>query len=207
MEILISKSFLPAYILLEVSMFDRQEYMREYLKQYRKNNPEKTKEYSRKWKAAHREHDKEYSKQYREKNKTVISARRKKERKDHGESINLKFHNYRESEIRPFLSKKLSNLRGRHHGKASDKYKVSITLDYLVDLWERQQGVCALSGKKMDHKFNSPFGVSIDRIDSKDCYRDGNVQLVCQAINFAKNGFTNEEFLYFWEHKESEHAL
>ena len=67
-----------------------------------------------------------------------------------------------------------------------------------MEIWERQGGRCAISGKKMEHVFGSPYTVSVDRIDSNIGYKKGNLQLVCQSVNYAKNSFTNEEFLYFW---------
>jgi hypothetical protein len=34
---------------------------------------------------------------------------------------------------------------------------------------------------------------SLDRIDSSKGYIEGNIEFVCLAINYAKNGFSKEE--------------
>ena len=54
----------------------------------------------------------------------------------------------------------------------------------------------------MTHRFHNLFAVSVDRIESGRGYVQGNIQLVCQAINYAKNKFTNEQFLTFWNNQE-----
>lgn len=71
----------------------------------------------------------------------------------------------------------------------------------MAFLWDQQQGRCAITGKKLEHRFGTPYTGSIDRIDSSIGYFEGNVQIVCQSINFAKNNYTNEQFLYFLEHE------
>ena len=141
-----------------------------------------------------------YSKQYYKENKKEISERRKLDRlgskKDH---IRARDNKYRESTIRAFLSHKFSHLKKeKHHNKTSNKCKLSVTLEYLLKLWENQNGKCAISGKVMSHKKNDLFGVSIDRIDSNFGYLEGNIQLVCQGLNFAKNKYTDCQIRYFW---------
>ena len=75
-----------------------------------------------------------------------------------------------------------------------NKYELcDLTLNYLLDLWKQQKGKCALTKKTMTHKPNNLFAVSVDRIDSNVGYIQGNIQLVCQSVNYAKNNFTNEE--------------
>lgn len=71
-----------------------------------------------------------------------------------------------------------------------------------MSLWHIQEGRCTLTKKKMTHKFNCLFSVSVDRIDSEKGYIQGNVQLLCQGINYAKNKYSNQEFLTFWELEE-----
>lgn len=45
----------------------------------------------------------------------------------------------------------------------------------------------------MLHKTGDLRSVSVDRIDGKYGYTKGNVQLVCQWVNFAKNSRSTEE--------------
>ena len=67
-----------------------------------------------------------------------------------------------------------------------------LDLPALEYLWHRQGGRCALSGLEFDdERFPSafvkrPFAPSVDRIDTDDSHRIGNVRLVCVAVNFAR---------------------
>lgn len=70
---------------------------------------------------------------------------------------------------------------------------VEIDLPFLLSLWTSQQGRCALSGLPMTHRFNDLCASSIDRKDSSLGYIPGNVQLVCQWVNRAKNKHSDEE--------------
>lgn len=71
---------------------------------------------------------------------------------------------------------------------------------YLKELWEQQNGLCAISKIPMTALVfcgRVPTNVSVDRIDSKRGYIKGNVQLVCMAVNQMKSDLTTEELLYF----------
>ena len=70
---------------------------------------------------------------------------------------------------------------------------VKIDYDYLLDLYKKQEGRCALLGIEMTHIFNNLQSISVDRIDSTKGYLPGNVQLVCQFINTAKKNFSNAD--------------
>lgn len=77
-----------------------------------------------------------------------------------------------------------------------------LTLDYLMYLWEKQNGKCALTGMQMTYKFyegrvNS--NLSVDRIDSTKGYSKDNVQLVCMAANQMKNDLSMGEFIEMCE--------
>jgi hypothetical protein len=53
-------------------------------------------------------------------------------------------------------------------------------------LWEKQKGLCALTGIPMTYKFYEGrvnTNLSVDRIDSAKGYSKDNVQLVCMAAN------------------------
>lgn len=87
--------------------------------------------------------------------------------------------------------------------KASAKrrgYKWEITKDQLVEVCDKQNGKCALSGINFDlDNEGSPFRPSIDRIDSKKHYILGNVQFVCSVINVMKNKIEESEFIKLCE--------
>ena len=100
-----------------------------------------------------------------------------------------KFTNaWRSSSPRKFLSSSL--------GKGKDRSK--LTLDYLMELYGRQDGKCALSGKDMTYVAGQgriPTNISIDRIDNNVGYEVGNIQLVCIQANKMKAELTKADLL------------
>jgi hypothetical protein len=72
-----------------------------------------------------------------------------------------------------------------------------VPVDFILRLWERQDGICALTGIRMVHKFGDLRSVSIDRLDSNKPYSIGNIQLVCKAINIGKNTHQQHEMIEF----------
>jgi hypothetical protein len=72
-----------------------------------------------------------------------------------------------------------------------------VSLSYLANLYEKQEGKCALTGLPI------PFGkrtahqseASLDRVDSTKGYVEGNVQWVHKDVNKMKMDFTTERFL------------
>lgn len=80
------------------------------------------------------------------------------------------------------------------------KRKISdyeLDIDFLVDLFEKQNGKCAISGLQMTHiagKGCVPTNISIDRISNDLGYTKNNVHLTCRFINQAKMGMTMNEF-------------
>ena len=82
--------------------------------------------------------------------------------------------------------------------KAKRRGPCSITIENLEDIWNAQNGYCALSGWQMTMRLADgvvPTNASIDRIDSSVGYELGNVQLVCRAANVAKHDLTMNEFI------------
>lgn len=85
-------------------------------------------------------------------------------------------------------------------GKAIQRKKGTdiISLDALELLWTAQGGRCALTGWDMTMELGRgvvPTNCSIDRIDPKNGYEVGNVQLVCRVANVAKSDMTQSDFL------------
>jgi hypothetical protein len=74
--------------------------------------------------------------------------------------------------------------------KAITRLGNCISTDDLVNIWNAQNGKCAMSGWEMTMKLGAgviPTNCSIDKIDPNKGYETGNVQLVCRAINVAKS--------------------
>jgi uncharacterized protein (DUF983 family) len=76
-----------------------------------------------------------------------------------------------------------------------------ITPEYIWDLYIKQNKKCSLSGVDIKFHKNQDKGslqtVSIDRINSKLGYLEGNVQLVHKRVQRIKDLVPNDEFL-FW---------
>lgn len=78
--------------------------------------------------------------------------------------------------------------------------RADLSLDYLVELWDSQEGLCAVSGVPMTHmrgKGKVMTNVSIDRIDSDIGYVRGNIQLVCYVVNIMKHTLTLTELVWW----------
>jgi hypothetical protein len=82
--------------------------------------------------------------------------------------------------------------------KARQRKPAPLTLDELELLWEKQDGRCALSGWKMTMVLGQgiiPTNVSLDRIVPEGDYSAENVQLLCRAVNLAKNNLPQDYFV------------
>lgn len=73
-----------------------------------------------------------------------------------------------------------------------------ITLDDVADLYEEQEGRCALTGWDIvfpETGHHNISTVSIDRIDSSFGYLKENIQLVDKRVNMMKQKYSQEEFI------------
>jgi len=76
--------------------------------------------------------------------------------------------------------------------------KETLTLEMMMTLFNKQNGLCAISGVEMTHILQGgrcPSNISIDRIDSTKGYEPDNVQLVCALVNTMKMQYTKEELI------------
>jgi hypothetical protein len=85
----------------------------------------------------------------------------------------------------------------------------TITKQDLIDTYDRQNGLCAISNLEMTFvqepnskesggiKYNPNHvrNISIDRIDSTKSYTPDNIQLVCSVINTMKSSFSSDDFV------------
>jgi hypothetical protein len=72
---------------------------------------------------------------------------------------------------------------------------VEISPEYLWDIWEKQEGRCALSGVKLNLRADEEITASIDRINSEIGYLEGNIQIVHKTINMMKWTNSNNDFI------------
>lgn len=87
-----------------------------------------------------------------------------------------------------------------HATKRKQHLGFNIDIFYLLDLYKKQEGKCAISG--VDMTYIAGVGrvltnISIDRIDSSLGYVKGNVQFVCDVVNRMKSDLSTEQ-LYQW---------
>ena len=101
-----------------------------------------------------------------------------------------------------------NNFKGKYHyipytwfnmkqkGGLSRGYAWDLTIEYIWNMYEEQEGVCALSGIPIGWAEKGLTATaSIDRIDSSEGYIIGNVQLVHKDVNFMKQQFDQEDFI------------
>lgn len=75
-----------------------------------------------------------------------------------------------------------------------------LSVEDCLDLWERQNGKCALSGIQMTHHRDGSgkkeFNASLDRIEPGGAYSRANVQLVCYRVNIMRHVLDIN--MFFW---------
>lgn len=146
----------------------------------------------REWKAA-TDHQKQYMTSWLKRNPEAVAKHREVER-DRIQSSPYIFICYKLKDARRKCRRADKNL---HIGtKKRDRLidrEVTITEEELIALWDKQGGLCAISDMSMTHEFKNLRSASIDRIDSAKGYVHGNVQLVCQWVNYAKNNHSDAE--------------
>lgn len=93
----------------------------------------------------------------------------------------------------PFDSKVWFRILYRVKNKGLD---LDVTADYLYDLFQQQQGVCAITGVPihLGRSGQRTTTASPDRIDSSKGYVVGNVQWVHKTVNSMRNSMSLEEF-------------
>lgn len=89
--------------------------------------------------------------------------------------------------------------------KASAKKRnieFNLTIEYIWDLFKKQEGICALSGLPIKFHCGSSRHnrmnqtASLDRIDSNLGYVEENVYWVHKVVNLMKNHFESEVFIH-----------
>ena len=105
------------------------------------------------------------------------------------------------NELSPFR-KLATQVRARHYTRV--RYGPSdLTASFLKALWDEQGGRCVLTGwlMKLPLGGRHPSGdrsrvnASIDRIDGKYGYVQGNVRLVALAVNLARNQWSDSDLI------------
>ena len=85
----------------------------------------------------------------------------------------------------------------KRRSKLKNTYN-DLDLQFLMYLWNKQNGKCAITGMDMTYEFYKGrvnTNVSVDRIDSSKGYTKDNVQLVCMVSNQMKNDLSMDQLL------------
>ena len=110
--------------------------------------------------------------------------------------------------VEDFLKRLLADTKNRNDTKNNkrkdNKFKeFNLTHEYIIELWNKQNGKCAYSGRNMVYNYSkkdynylnyNPEKVSIDRIDSSKGYMKDNIILCCAMANSMKMDLPYEEF-------------
>lgn len=78
--------------------------------------------------------------------------------------------------------------------------EVNITLSDLKDQWDKQNGICPITGWVLDHNLTGTHSYkqpSLDRIDSTKGYVVGNIQFVALIAQYAKHQFHEDALIDF----------
>ena len=96
----------------------------------------------------------------------------------------------------------LNKARSRSKEKGEE---TNLTLEYLKEVYDNQNGLCTYTGIKMEIPRSSqdedikksPTKLSLDRVHSHTGYSKGNVEFVCYCVNVMKNDFSKDQMLDF----------
>lgn len=75
----------------------------------------------------------------------------------------------------------------------------TITKEFIMDLWKKQEGKCAISKIPMTCELDQGrifTNASIDQIQQGRGYTEDNVQLICMAVNQLKSDWDMDTVLY-----------
>jgi len=105
------------------------------------------------------------------------------------------------------LDRAIRNLYIRHlsNGRSGSKRRKvfteegCVTPELLKEIWNAQDGKCAVTGIQMTHIQGSGFrvwtNVTVDRINPDEGYKLNNIRLVCRAVNYMKAAMTDQEMM------------
>ena len=96
----------------------------------------------------------------------------------------------------------ISNVKYRAKLKS---YIYNITDEYLYKLYLEQEGKCNLTGIELSIDLSN-FTASIDRINSKIGYIEGNIQWLHKDINYIKYDLDEKELFYICEKIKQKHG-
>ena len=97
----------------------------------------------------------------------------------------------RRSSKEHFYFSKLISKRQRH---------LTISVEDCLDLWDKQRGLCAITGIPMTvirGEGRVTTNASLDRIQEGGSYSKGNIRLTCVMVNLMRLDNTDNDFLWW----------
>lgn len=126
-------------------------------------------------------------------NKDKVNARHKAWRLINKDRMRVLQRVWKDS-VNGYLRAKLHRLKTRTKGISF----CDLTIDQLTALYNKQKGVCVLTGRKLCLKGkHSLDSLSIDRKDQRKGYTIRNVRLVTWQANSARNSGTDKQLVSF----------
>lgn len=151
-----------------------------------------------------------YNRNYNVENKDAINKHHREYYQENRDRIRTRSNAYWQSTPERFLSDVYNRTRkaARHRIDGAERgLDFTLTREDLTDLYDKQHGLCAITGLPMHHRWGSLYSISIDRIDSGGHYVIGNVQLVCKGVNLFKSTHANVEALEFFSNFFKTHFI
>lgn len=84
---------------------------------------------------------------------------------------------------------------GARASAKAKNYEFDLCKDDLIEIWQKQGGLCVYTGWPMSTHTKNAKLVSVDRIDSSIGYIKKNIQLTCWCANRAKSFMDEKEFI------------
>ena len=104
---------------------------------------------------------------------------------------------------------KLCQVRRRRGVYVQKSLLGSAGIPFLMKLWEKQRGRCALTGLPMTWQiatrediangYGLGRNVSVDRIDNSRGYVKGNIRLICSQLNYMRGSLGDNDFILWCE--------
>jgi hypothetical protein len=105
------------------------------------------------------------------------------------------------STVKGRLTNLMCNIRQRCK---TSNIELNISRDYLLGIYDAQHGRCALTGVEFDLSVRNggksicnPYSMSIDKINGKLGYVEGNVRIICTISNMCKGRWTDDVVINF----------
>jgi hypothetical protein len=110
---------------------------------------------------------------------------------------------FRSDELSPF---RLHMKYMHNKGQGAHRKECLVTIEDLKEQWDKQQGICPLTGWQMKQPKNTGWNnrifktldrASVDRIDSTKPYTKDNIRFIALIAQYAKNSWSDEDVLQF----------